>query len=321
MRFVVLGGGGIGSIVAAHLAKEHKVTLVTRGEHLRVIRERGLRIEGLASFEVQIDVSESASGPCDLLILATKTPDTEQALEAVEGLQPDAAISLQNGVIKDTTLAGVFGADHVLGATTMIGAIRTAPGVARLTLDGITIVGELDGTMSPRLEAIESAWNVAGLPMSAVPDVLAHEWAKQALQAAASPLAVVADVTVDVLYGTRPLADLMVTVIREAVAVARALGIEVADNDGYGFNVRAVADETWDQAVQRVVATGTAMTAGGRTPVVSMLQDVRAGRRTELDETAGYVVREAERLGVPVPTLAFACDVVRAVETTGSRIR
>jgi ketopantoate reductase len=65
--------------------------------------------------------------------------------------------------------------------------------------------------------------------------------------------------------------------------------------------------------VQRVLRRGEQLVAAGKTEiVVSMLQDVRAGRTTEIEETAGYVVSEADRLGVDVPNLRLLCDIVRA---------
>ena len=292
MRIVVLGAGGVGSIVAAFFARAgHDVSLVARGEHLAAVRERGLQVTGLSAFTATVEAAETATGECDALILATKTPDTRAALRAVEGLRPALSLSLQNGVAKDRVLAAAF--PPVTGATTMIGATRTGPGVVAHTLDGATYVG-------PEATELAQAWNGSGLPMTVVEDVLAHEWAKQALQGAAATLAVASDLPNHLVHLrlARPMAE----VIREVAAVAAANGIELAAGEDYGFDVRAIATEPLEQAVARVVARGEQLVAAGKTEiVVSMLQDVRAGRPTEIEETAGYVVAEADRLGIPVP--------------------
>ena len=82
---------------------------------------------------------EAADGDCDAFVLSTKTPDTRGALAAVSGLRPKLSLSLQNGVAKDGVLAETF--TPVVGATTMVGATRTAPGAVAYTLDGATYVG------------------------------------------------------------------------------------------------------------------------------------------------------------------------------------
>jgi 2-dehydropantoate 2-reductase len=323
MRVVVLGAGGIGSIVAAFAARGgHSVTLVARGDHLRVVRERGLTVTGRASFSVELDAAETAGGVCDLLVVCTKTPDTREAVGAVEDLDPELVFSLQNGVLKDALLAQAFGGRRVVGATTMIGATRSAPGVVDFTLDGATVIGELGGGVSARTRAIERAWNAMGLEMLAVDDVLSHEWSKQALQAAASPLAVATNLPSHLLYLLPPLARSIVGIVREVAAVAAGLGIELSPYAGYGFDMRALAGEAPEDALARVRRRGEELVAAGKTDIIlSMLQDVRAGRRTEIDETAGYVVAEAERLGIDVPRLRLACDVVRGISLASAADR
>lgn len=302
MRIVVLGAGGLGSIIAAFFARAgHDVALVARGEHLATVRERGMTVTGLAAFTVPVDAVESATGDCDLLVLATKTPHTRAALTLVEGLRPAHAISLQNGIPKDAILAEAFG-EAVVGATTMVGATRTAPGVAAYTLDGATYVGPVP---------FAEAWNATGLELTVVEDIVAHEWAKQALQGPAGALAVASDLPNHLVHLrlARPLAE----AIREVAAVARAAGVELAAGEHYGFDVRAIATSSLDEAVERVRRRGEELVAAGKTEiVVSMLQDVRAGRETEIEETAGYVVAEAERLGVEVPVLRTLTEIVRA---------
>jgi 2-dehydropantoate 2-reductase len=319
VRFVVLGAGGIGLVLASHLARAgHDVTLVARGEQLDAVRQWGIEVRGLREFVVDVDAAPSATGPCDLLVVATKTPDTVAALACVRDLDVHAALSVQNGVVKDRLLAEELGGDKVLGATTMLGGERIAPGVVNFTLDGMTAIGELGsdgsvgGPVSQRIREIAAAWNDAELAIETVEDVKAHEWAKQILQAAVSPLSVLAELPIHLLWSLRPFAESQVALMREAGAVAAALGVAPSPYEGYGFDVPAILNDPWEDAVRRIQDRGEALIAAGNTAiVVSMLQDIRSGRRTEIEETAGYVVAEGRRLGVPVPVLAFACDVVR----------
>lgn len=322
MEIVVLGAGGIGCVCAAFLARGgHGVRLIARGEHLDAVRAGGLRVRGLADFTAAVDAVEAADGDCDALVVATKTPDTEAALARVAGLRPRLALSMQNGLRKTAQLQEAFGEDAVIGATTMVAATRTAPGEAEYTLDGVTAVGELGAPVSARVQALADAWNAAGLHMRAVPDILSHEWAKQALQAAAAPLAGLTPLPSHLIYATPPLARTLVLMAREAAAVANALGIELSPDPSYGFDMRAVASEPLEAAIARIMARGAELEALGKTRIMlSMGQDVRAGRPTEIEETVGHVVAEGERLGVPVPTLRMACDLIRGIQqATGVR--
>ena len=322
MEIVVLGAGGIGSVCAAHFSHAgHRVRLVARGEQLRAVNRDGLRIQGLAELHARPQAVEEASGACDLVVVATKTPDTAAALERVRGLEPALALSLQNGVRKTAELRQAFGEQPVIGAACMIGATRAAPGVAEYTLDGVTAAGELGAPVSARVAALADAWNAAGLHMRAVDDVLAHEWAKQALQAGAAPLAALTNLASHDIYATPPLARTLVELAREVGAVAAALGIELSPDESYGYDMRAIAAGPLDQAVARIVARGERLKALGKTRIMlSMGQDMRAGRPTEIEETVGHVVAEGDRLGVPVPALRTACDVIRGIEqATGVR--
>ena len=316
MDVVVLGGGGIGSVYAAFLARAgHQVRLVTRGAHLDVVRTRGLAVHGLADFTAQPDAVTEANGPADVLVLATKTYDTASALRTVAGLRPAMAFSIQNGIVKDRELTSLFGPGCVLGAVTMVGATRTAPGEVEYTIDGPTIVGELGAARLPRLAELQVEWRASGLAIQVVDDILAHEWAKQALQAGASPLAAMTHLPTFQIWGQPPLARSLVSILREVAAVAAALGIELSDYTGYGFDIRALASLPFEEAVARVIARGHEIRDAGMTNVIiSMSQDIQAGRRTEIEETVGYVAREADRLGVDTPLLHFAYDVVRGVE-------
>jgi 2-dehydropantoate 2-reductase len=322
MEFVVLGGGGIGSVVAAFLARAgHDVRLVTRGEHLQAIRADGLRVGGLADFSVGITAVTEASGDCDVLVLATKTFDTRTALAGVDGLRPRSTFSLQNGIQKDDELATVFGREAVLGATTMIGATRTGPGAVDYTMDGPTMIGELGAAISPRVTAIEQQWQSSGLAMQAVDDVLAHEWSKQALQAGIAPLAALTRLPTYQIFGQRPLATSLVSIMREVAAIASASGIALTNYDGYGFDIHYIVSAPFEDAVQRFLDRGRELQMAGKTNViVSMMQDVQAGRRTEIEETVGYVVRQGRRLGVPIPLLELVHDAVLGIElASGAR--
>ncbi|MBV8497121.1 MAG: NAD(P)-binding domain-containing protein, partial [Gammaproteobacteria bacterium] len=119
LEFAILGAGAMGSIVGAHLARAgHSVAMLARGARAEYLAQHGLTIRGLAEFTTPVrtlsDPRELASAAT--LIVATKTPGTAAAVEALRQARFDVTLSIQNGPLKNEILAGVFGRDRVLGA-------------------------------------------------------------------------------------------------------------------------------------------------------------------------------------------------------------
>ena len=110
-EFAILGAGAIGSILAAHLARAgHSVVVIARGERARAVAQDGLRIKGLAQFSVPVSVLTDPGRleAADTLIVAMKTPGTEDALAKLQHVRLGAALSIQNGVLKNELLTAAF---------------------------------------------------------------------------------------------------------------------------------------------------------------------------------------------------------------------
>ncbi len=319
MKIVILGAGGVGSVIAGHLAKiGMDVVIIARAGHCQASSEQGLQLTGLSDFRIKVPayVDTSNLDYADVLLVAVKTKDMETALEGVKHLAVGCVASLQNGVVKNEQLAKVFGADKVLGATTMIGATLVKAGEVNYSLDGITFFGEQDGSRSGRVEALVQAFLDSGLNAVASENINSIEWTKQAIQNPFAPLAAITRLPVHLVWSSPELATLAVHMYREVAAVAEALQITLSDHDAWSvFNQKTLRDAPFDKAVQMLVNAGKQVAESGRTRIVpSMLQDVLAGKKTEIEETVGHVFREGIRLGIPVPYTEFAYRTVRAIE-------
>lgn len=316
MRVVVLGAGALGSVVGGCLALAgNQVVLLARPDQAAAIRRHGLKITGLKEVTVPVaataDPSEVAEA--DLLLVTVKTRATSAALDSVAHLQAAAAASLQNGVVKNEQLAARFGPKAVVGASTIIGASLVAPGVAEYTNDGWTYFGEPDGAISPRVERIVQMFNAAGLKTEVRQDIASVEWSKLCQVAPAMVLSAMTRLEYHKVCRQPDLAALHALIGRECAAVARASGVEVGNFAG--FEAQTLADASLDEAVGILVRRGEMLEGTGRTNIrISMLQDLLAGRKTEIEETAGFVVRRARELGVPVPTTEFAYRVVKGID-------
>ena len=183
MKFVMMGSGGVGGYYGARLQQAgHQVAFVARGAHAEAMRKSGLRIRselGDAVLPVNVIADPSQAGAADLVVIAVKLWDTEEAARAAARVPGAAAVSLQNGVDKDDVLAAALGRERVLGGITHIGAVIAEPGTIAHTgkLQRVTL-GELDGSRTPRLQAALDAFRSAGVESIASDDIRRVTWEK-----------------------------------------------------------------------------------------------------------------------------------------------
>lgn len=316
MQIVILGAGGLGSVIGGYLARAgNDVTLIGRPAHVRAIHEHGLHISGLANFMVNVKATANPAEvtEAELLLLFVKTRDTAAALDGVRHIKVEMAASCQNGVVKDEQLAAIFGRQKVLGATTIVGATLAAPGAAVHTGDGYTFLGELGGAVSPRVERVVQTYLEAGLRARAVADIVSAEWSKLCQVCPAAAVSAMTRLPYYKVCQGEESAHLFVAITKECAAVAQACGVSIADYPG--FNVQTLAEAPMAEGIAMLQERGRLLEQKGMTGVViSMLQDILAGKKTENEEIAGYVAARAREKGVPAPNTEFAYRAVRAIE-------
>jgi 2-dehydropantoate 2-reductase len=287
MKFVMMGSGGVGGYYGARLQQAgHQVAFVARGAHAEAMRKSGLRIRselGDAVLPVNVIADPSQAGAADLVVIAVKLWDTEEAARAAARVPGAAAVSLQNGVDKDDVLAAALGRERVLGGITHIGAVIAEPGTIAHTgkLQRVTL-GELDGSRTPRLQAALDAFRSAGVESIASDDIRRVTWEKFVFLTALSGMTALTRKPIGEIRAHPATRAMLLDALRETVAVARAEGGRLDE----GF-------------AQKQLEMVDALPAG---MLASMAQDLLRGRRLELPWLSGAVVRRAEKHGIPVPT-------------------
>ena len=119
MKFVIIGAGALGSIMAAHLAQAGEdVKLIARGNRAEYLRNEGITITGLSDVKAECEIvtDPRTITEADVLIMTVKTFDTEAALESTKHIKVATAFSVQNGLLKNEQLAKAFGAANTIGA-------------------------------------------------------------------------------------------------------------------------------------------------------------------------------------------------------------
>lgn len=296
LNIAVLGAGAMGSFFGGRLkAGGAEVTLIdVNPAHLGAINRDGLRLDtdrGSQVVRLAADTPATARGSYDLILVFTKTMHSRAALEGVRHLiGPDTTLlSLQNGLGNKEILLDFVPASRVLVGMTTYPADMIGPGHVYSHGQGKLRFMTSDGSDAPVLGRIAAAFRAGGFDAAADPRVEATVWEKVAFNAALNTIAATTRSTVGRIGRLPEARALAHRIAGEVVRVANACGV-TADDEA----VHRLIDHALDNHVDHKP---------------SMLQDMLAGRQTEIDAIAGEVVRRAQRAGIPVP----ATEAMRAL--------
>lgn len=315
-QFAILGAGAIGSILAAHLARAgHSVVVLARGERARTVERDGLRIKGLADFSLKVPVLTDPTQllATDTLIVAMKTPGTDVALHRMKHVEVGAALSIQNGVLKNELLAQVFGPDRVLGALADTSGELLPSGEVLFTRNVNLPLGEPAGGSSERARRIARTIDEAGIRSVAVPDILSLEWSKFTVWLALVSMGVTTRSASWRYLSDPDCALVLVRLAREVATLAEARGIALVDG-ATTLPLRKILDASEREAVTAVRKAGEDMRLRAPGHRISALQDLEAGRPLEVEETFGYAVRKAKEHGLSLPLLEAFRHLVAGID-------
>ena len=294
MEIVVFGAGSLGSLIGGLLAERHEVTLVGRPAHMEAVADTGLTVSGAVETEVTPQATtdgQRLSG--ELGLVTVKAGDTAAAATVLSTGSFDALCSLQNGLTEETLAAGV--SVPVVAGSATYGARLRGPGHVECTGVGTVTLGPYtdDPVAAEQAEAVAAALQTAGIETELVEDMARRRWLKLAINAAINPVTALAGVETGAVIQD-PLWPVAAAAARETAAVARAAGIELAD--------QTVIEQL------REVAEATAANRS------SMLQDIDGGRTTEIEAITGEVVERADEYGTEVPTNRLLLRLVSGLE-------
>lgn len=300
-----MGTGGVGGYFGAKLQRAgERVTLVARGAHLEAITRSGLAIRsaGEGDTTVRAAAVERLDGVdrADAVLFCVKSFDTDDAAARLKSvLGPDTAVlSLQNGVDNEDRIDAALGAGRAMGGVAQVFATIESPGVIRHHAAGRIILGELDGRVSARAERLRDAFAHAEIPVELSKTIRRALWEKYLLICAVGGTTAVTRETIGAVRETPATWRLFRAIVEEVAAVARAAGVDLADD-----------------AVEQIMKFAETIPPGSR---ASLAQDLLQGRRLELEALHGHAARLGERLGVPTPAI-FAVYAALAPHAAGRR--
>jgi len=237
-RFLVVGAGGIGGVVAAQLLEQgHDVTTLTTNPLIAdAINAHGFRVRGESAPGTvrgrAVQALPKGTAPFDYVLLATQPPQLEEAARSVEAvLAPDGhAVIFQNGLCEER-VEPILGTERVIGAVVAWGASMIEPGVYDRTSAGGFQIGRLDGSEDEALTRLARALEAVG-PTTITRRLRGARWSKLAINCAISSLGTVGGDRLGVLMRHRYVRRLALEIMTETVEVARALGVELEKVSG-----------------------------------------------------------------------------------------
>ena len=291
MRIAVMGSGALGCYVGGRLlAADRDVSFIARGKQLEALRRRGLKIESplgnLTIPKLSVTSDPAEIGPVDLVIFLVKLYDTETAAHALAPvLGPrTAVVSFQNGVDAWSRIGHITGHDRIVGGVARLPAALVEPGVVRNGGIAKLDFGEFDGSLSHRCKGLEHVLNVPGLEAQAVEDIIARIWEKFVLLSAMSGVTALTRLPMGAVLND----PLCLELYRQAMQETAEIG------------ARKCASLPED-VIERQMAFSRSLPGSVK---ASMLEDLEHGKRLELNDLSGAVVRLGRELGVPTPVHA-----------------
>lgn len=296
--YLIFGAGAIGSVIGGFLQKiGRRVVYAGRGEHFRAIKKNGLKITGIwgehfiPPEKIEAFPGQAAGRKFPVILLCVKSKDTgEAALQAAPALdEKGIMVSVQNGLNNWETVAARVGEARTVGARVIFGAEIPVAGTARVTVsaDDVLLGEPFASVNQPLLQALQKDLNTAGISTRVVSreEIWAALWGKVLYNCSLNPLGALLEVPYGALGGSEETRETIRIILREIFSVMLAMGVRVPYRN---------SDDYYHYLMERQLPP----TAGHH---ASMLQDIRMGRKTEIEALNGAISRYAQELCIPTP--------------------
>jgi 2-dehydropantoate 2-reductase len=327
VKIAVVGAGSIGGYLGALLsAAGDDVTFIARGANLEAIRSRGMKVvtedgREVIAKNVRVFSKMSEAGPHDTVLLTVKAHQVSAVAGDLHHLcdANTSIVTMQNGIPwwyfqrhggqyegtpvlaadPDGSIARAVDPARIIGTVVYPAAVLEAPGVVKVVEGKRFALGELDGSTTPRVEAIATRFTAAGFKAPISDNLRAEIWLKLLGNLAFNPISALTHATLQDLCRYPLTRELCVQMMTEAETIATKLGIAMR-----------VGIERRIAGAEKVGAHKT-----------SMLQDIEHGRPLEIEALVGAVIELGKLTGTPTPHIdsVYACTRLLAQTIAGAK--
>lgn len=289
MRIAAMAAGAVGSYFGGRLqAAGHDVAYIARRANLEALKKDGLKIQSVHGDlhlpKVFATPDPKEVGPVDVILFAVKLWDTEIAAEMAKPMVgPNTrVITLQNGVDSYERVSSILGKEHVIPGTAYIAAVLGGPGVMLHTSKfAIMRCGRIDGSKDAPFEKFVEAAKAANIDIQPQDDMNRERWQKFIFLSSMAGVNCLTRMEIGKVLGEPHTRAFYKKLMEESFAISQKLGVKVAP----------------DWVEDRMVFSDNAPPG----MKASMLHDLEAGNRLELDWLTGKVVELGKQTGVPTP--------------------
>jgi 2-dehydropantoate 2-reductase len=295
----IIGAGALGAVYGAMLydADPQGVCFVAEGMRAQRLRREGVVVND-KPYLIPVVGPEDLGTPSDLVVVAVKYQHLDTAVRDLKNRVGAGTLilSVMNGVESEERIGGVYGMDKVLYCVSVgIDALREGNHVI-YTTQGKLFIGEaVNAVLTERVRRVHALLERAGIVYETPPDMLRILWWKYMINVGINQVSAVLRAPYAEFQAEGEARELMTAAMREVVRLAEKTGIDLSEADIGGF----------DPYLMRLNPKGK----------TSMLQDVEAGRKTEVEMFAGRVIELGKRHGVPTPVNRSLFDQIRKIES------
>jgi 2-dehydropantoate 2-reductase len=297
-KVAILGAGAMGAFFAARFLDAPGLTTaaVARGQRHDQLKQHGVIVNGKA-YAMPVEHPDAVTSEADLIIVALKHHHLEEAVQDLKDLvgQQTTILSVMNGLDSEEILGSVYGMDKVLYAVSVgIDAVRQANRIGYTKL-GLHYFGEAtNAQISPRVRRVQEAFERAGIPHETPPDMLRMLWWKFMVNVGTNQASAVMRAPYGVFQSSPQARALMEALMHEAILLAQAAGVNLVEQD----------IEDWYAVLDTLSPEGK----------TSMLQDIEAGRQTEVEVFGGKAVELGRVHGIPTPVNETVWRIIKVLE-------
>ena len=297
-RVAILGAGAVGGFFASRFldAPQFSTVVVARGERYDRLTSNGLVVNG-RRVAIPVAHPDDPTSPADLILVALKHHHLRGALPDLANLvgPQTTIISLMNGLDSEEIIGSVYGMEKMLYAVSVgIDAVRQENRIT-YSKPGKHYFGEAVNThVTPRVQRVQEAFDRAGIAHETVEDMIRMLWWKFMVNVGVNQASAVMRAPYGAFQSSPVAQALMEELMREVVALARPAGVDLVEQDIAG----------WYGPLNTLSPKGK----------TSMLQDIEAGRKTEVEIFGGKVVEMGRTYGIPTPANQTVLRIIQVLE-------
>ena len=294
----VIGAGGLGAAYAGILYEmdRHCVSFVAGGDRAERLRREGVMVNG-TRYVIPVLLPEDLSEPSDLIIVAVKYHQLNDAIGDMKNRvgEETTIISVMNGIESEERISAAYGMEKVLYAVVMgIDALREGNRV-KYTTQGKLFFGVARNTFpTERVACVQALFDRAGIKYETPPDMIRILWWKFMVNVGINQASAVLRAPFSVFQTSQEARDLMESAMREVIMLSDKAEVNLSEED-----------------IEKFSSVLHSLSPQGKT---SMLQDIEAGRKTEVEMFAGKVIELGTRLHVPTPINQKLFDAIKKIE-------